>query len=236
MQKSFVSSTAAMGQALERLSTGKRFSYASEDLTGFVQVTTAEISETNYSRINNGLKTAGAALGGILATANDVMDDLKEMQKAWAESETLTAGSSAQLAAAAKATAIGASIAETIATNVFDGTGSVEMVNGTALSFAPGSGSAPTGAEATAADTATAITDFAEYIGGVGSIKAQVDSQQRIAATMMANADALQSAITSIDEAAESAAYMDNSVRQQASLAMMSQANMARQSVLLLYK
>lgn len=244
MQRTFTAANAEMGSALERLSSGKRFSYASEDLTSFIKVTDLDIDQADYSRRNIGLKQASAELGMALGAANNIMDDLKEMKKAWAESEAAVAGSSAQLAAQEKAEALGASIVEALAL-AYDGNTliqsgayrDVEMAAGGTLSldFTIG-GTMVAGTEADTTAAQDAIDGLAEWIGIVGGLKAQVDSQQKMAETMLSNSQALSSAITSIDEAAETARYVDASVRQQASLSMMSQANMARQSILLLYK
>jgi flagellin-like hook-associated protein FlgL len=185
-----------------------------------------------------------------LDAADNVLDDLKDVKDLAAQmAEESDADAKSALAAEIKGYL--GSIVETLAMTNSDGetvlgskvTG-VRMVGGNTLTvtYTAGTAALPTlgTADATTglgtATVQTNIDNMVLYIGNVKNAVAQIDSQQSQAETMLANAQALESSIAAIDEAREMATIVDESIRQEAALAMIAQANIYRANLGGLYQ
>jgi flagellin-like hook-associated protein FlgL len=91
--------------------------------------------------------------------------------------------------------------------------------------------------------TATSIVDqidaeienMLSYLSEAKAFDAIASQQLKLNDTIISSKEAVKSLITDIDEAAETSRMIDESVRQQAAVSMIAQANMSRQSVLKLY-
>ena len=73
------------------------------------------------------------------------------------------------------------------------------------------------------------------YLSEAKAFDAIASQQLKLNDTIISSKEAVKSLITDIDEAAETSRMIDESVRQQAAVSMIAQANMSRQSVLKLY-
>jgi flagellin len=70
------------------------------------------------------------------------------------------------------------------------------------------------------------------YLARVNGYNRSVDAQSAVASSIMENAAAHESTLTDVDDAEEYSRMVTNEIRQQASLAMLSQSNMYRMGVL----
>jgi flagellin-like hook-associated protein FlgL len=79
------------------------------------------------------------------------------------------------------------------------------------------------------------IENMLSYLSEAKAFDAIASQQLKLNDTIISSKEAVKSLITDIDEAAETSRMIDESVRQQAAVSMIAQANMSRQSVLKLY-
>ena len=246
MSRYYNSSQDSMSQSLARIASGKRFTKASEDFAGYSKKVDLDINYEKFGRIGGNMSELGATLDQAIDASNSVMDDLKNMKSAWSQSESYTAGSEEQLAAADLAAGYQDSIKEALkitssdGKTLIDGTSAtwaqVTMTGDSTLTVDLSGETVATGTEATAAATQTSIDNMTSYIGKLESYKATVGSQENMANTMKENTKAVESAITSIDDAKEMANYVDQDIRSQATISMMAQANLSRRNISLLYR
>jgi flagellin len=250
MASEFAAAQKSMGSALERVASGQRFTRASQDLSGFVQLTNAEVDIAKYDRLSNSLGEYSSKVKMTLDAADSVLEDLKTVKNLAAQM-TEESDANAKTALAAEIKGHLGSIVENLAMTNSDGetvlgasiTG-VKMVGGNTLTVTYTSGAAAlptlnTAAATTGLGTATVQTNIDNmvlYVGNVKNAMSQIESQKNMADTMLSNAEALSSSITAIDEAKEMANVVDSNIRQQAAMSMLSQANMSRQNVALLYR
>lgn len=245
MQLQFNEANAQITISLQRLTTGKRFSQASEDIDSYISVAQYRSQEASYYTHQVNLEKSSGKLDLMINLANIVMSDLKEMKNAWNESETSEAGSLDQQAAQQKAQGIGDSIATAVATEL-DGkqmiaTGtlaSVIDIDGTLLDLtfsvaAPNT--LPTGNESTSAETQLSMNGLLELIVQASGYKVRIDSNSRMANAMVQSFQSLQNSITSIDVAKETLNYVENDIKQQSALSILSQSMLSRQNIISLY-
>lgn len=242
MSSAFAANGDIMARSMERISTGSRINRASDDFTGFSKLADLAVEQRSFQDNSNALKQNSAELQQVLDVANQMMDDLQNMETALANGDTdLAAGYGESVEQALTLTDSGGTntlINPLLVTNL-----GITTADGTALAatlitdYVDGAGDDL--GDVTDASNATvvgaAISDLETYIKEVESVKATVDSQQTLADIMASNSEAVASAITEVDEAAEMAKYIDADIRQQAAISMFSQANLSRRNLSNLY-
>jgi flagellin-like hook-associated protein FlgL len=248
---SYSSALKEMGTSLARLSSGKRFQSASEDIGGYLKVNTIQNSMGQLESAQNSISEGKGFLDLASAYASNMLDQIEDLKTAAFEMEGLTG--TALTAATAKYNGILASATESLLSE-YNGVAlnptaavtyeTVRMGNGGSLDLAFVAGDGVTVAnlayDTDYATTATAldaeIAKVASYASKVGGYSAQVNSQESFVNTMLENYKAAESSITAINEASEMANYVANDIRQQTAVAMMSQANVSRLAILNLYR
>jgi flagellin len=80
-----------------------------------------------------------------------------------------------------------------------------------------------------------AMGQLRPFITTIGGYQSNIQSQQKVDASIMQNVKSASSVLTDIGEADEMITYTSQSIRKQTSLAMLAQANVSSQSILLLY-
>ncbi len=241
MSSSFASSSDIMAKSLERISTGSRINRASDDFTGFAKLADLAVDARTYSDNANQLNEHSAELQQVLDVANQMMDDLQNMETALNNGDTdLAAGYGESVDQALTLTDSGGTntlINHLLVTNM-----GITTADGTALAATLITDFTDAGDdlyEITSASNLAAvqagIADLETYITEVEGLKATVDSQKSLADIMASNSEAVASAITEIDEAEEMAKYIDADIRQQAAISMYSQANLSRRNLSNLY-
>ena len=245
MTRSFAVAGDQMSRSLERISSGKRFTRASDDFSGFQKVLNLSLDQTKFERQKVGLSELGAELQEAIDASDSVMEDLVNMKAAWADAEAAAGGSPEEDAAKDLAAGYQASIIEALKTKtssdkkLIDGTsaswGTATMAGGSTLTVDLSGETVTTGAEATAAATQTSIDNMVSYIGKLKEYQATADSQTNLTDVMINSSKLVSSTITEIDEAEEMANYIDADIRQQAAISMMSQANLSRRNISGLY-
>lgn len=232
----FASAGRDMSQAIERISTGSRINRASDDFTGFSKLADLKQETRSFSDTGNALREHSATIQQALDVANQMMDDLTSMKTAQQNGDTdLAAG-------------YGASVVSALSLDDSQGTDLINATLVTDLGITTADGTAMTDsitaitnlaaitASTDITDADTEMDELTTYIQELEGLKATVDSQGKLADIMASNSEAVSSAITEVDEAAEMAKYVDADIRQQAAISMVSQANMSRRNISMLYR
>ena len=245
MTNTFNSAESIMSRSLERISSGKRVNRASDDFSAFQKVLNLSIDKKTYERRGNDMTELSSVINQAIDTSNAVIEDLTNMKAAWSDAEAFTDGTPEDLAAKDLAAGYQATITEALKMTSTDGKTLIDnsatwatttMAGGSTLTIALDGETLATGSEATAAATQTSIDNMVSYVGKLQEYQATLDSQSRLSDIMVSNSDAVSSAINSVDEAEEMANYVDADIRQQAAVSMVSQANMSRRNISLLYR
>ena len=239
MSRSFSLAQASMSTSLERISSGMRFQKASDALADYATLTTYEVAQTGYESIRTDLREGVANMQAALDAANIIMDDLKEAKQLWEAGSTDAAeqviAGMAQNLAAVNPDGIALISGDFGTIDLDPGTGTANLTMDLSAITVTAPGTMASGAEATLAAVDNSITGMTEYIGKLSGKLYEVESAERMADVTVQNANSLISAITEIDEAAEMANVVDQQIRQQAAISMLSQANMARGALSALY-
>lgn len=251
MTQAYNTSTASQSTSMSRISSGKKFQSASDDIVDYMSLQNYQTAAAANTTIQTNLTAAGNDVTSMLSQANSIMDQLNKAQAAYASNsndagDQIVAGLADQLTAkSADGTQLFFGVGD------FQGTGPAATVGGGGLSLdlsangAANVKTAYTALNAGGADdltkinstaTATAaIGDMKTYIGALTGLQENVTAQTNLAATAISNANALSSSVTQIDQAAELANVTDQNIQQQAAISMMSQANLSRQNIAMLY-
>jgi flagellin-like hook-associated protein FlgL len=232
VSKAFESSQRDMSSALARLGSQKRFQTVSQDSTAYIKVNNLQSQTTSLEAVQGSINRGKGFLDVADGWASNMLDQLAQLKGALKAGETDKAtGIAASITAAAAATYDGNAL--NVGATAFD---SVNLSDGTALSL--------TLAGATAADYAalnttgavdTAVANLETYAGKIAEFKGTLDSQSSFVSDMIENTRSAANAITAIDEASETAKYTDADIRNQASVAMMAQANNSKSNILRLF-
>ncbi len=241
MSEAFANAQNSMSKSLSKISSGKRFTNASDDLSSYVKATNLDITASSYDSKLLNIKQAHADVNAMISTANNVMDQLKEAKKLFSEGQS---DSAKQIIAGIK-TQMNANVGSEVGT-VLGGTGYADVVavggnivvdqSTTSFASLKNGGVNDLGAATDVTTVQNSITDMQTYIGNITGIEKQISSQEKLAIIMKDNAVALSSSLTEIDEAKELANITDQGIRQNAAVSMMAQANSARSAISYLYR
>jgi flagellin-like hook-associated protein FlgL len=237
-----------LADTLTRISTGKKFQNAAEDIVGFSRANTLSQQISDYGDVKQNLTSAKTLTSAAAQVGSSVYEDLTKLQSY----ATKYAGASASEQAQYKAEfdALKTSISTTLTNSAVDGTsiattGSKGVINldpnGSTLDidFSAAASAATIGAfniaNVGATDISNEVNSALTYLAEAKGYSKVIDNQISLNNTVVNSKEAVKSLITDIDDAAEMAKYNDQSVRQQAAISMISQANMSRQAVMRLF-
>lgn len=245
VSKYYQSAQSDLAQALARLGSQRRFQTASQDSTGYIKANNLQVSRAQYE----GSKASVSRGQGFVDLADgwvsNMLDQLADLKGAinggnYDEAEgilnSIAAGSSATYGSnnldnlGATFDTVRLADGSQLALQMDSGTSSALTTNLTGVSSI-GSSNAST----VAGYVDTAISNMETAAQSLAKYGAQLDSQSAFLSDMIENTRSAESAITAIDEASEMARYTEADIRQQTSLAMISQGNMSKRSILALY-
>jgi len=257
-QRSLSSSQSTLETAFERLSTGKRINSSVDDAAGLVisQTLTSKVNGLNQAvrNANDGVSVVQIAEGAldevttILQRMRDLAvqaanDSLSSTERGYLQTEqgkladalndvvgAAKFGSSALLdgSFASKVFQVGADNGDTLSF-------SIDTVTADTLAVSSSGDvtlSSATGASAAIATIDTALGTIASDRASLGAIQSQLESTVRNLANVAENTAAARSRILDTDYAAETANLTKAQILQQASTAILAQANAQPQSVL----
>ena len=242
-----------MGKSISHISTGKRFSNASEDAAGYVSGSRMKVDATGYDALDNGTQRASAYLSAANEATTTLLDTLytmKEKALAYAglsSSDATGAGAGAALSAeynelASKAenmlgftlngtTLLTGGQTFTIANDLNGNTYEITWDDISSLA------NSVTGSpDITIANLASTIQDQIDSIVSEQvKITSGMSGLEKLSAYMqMASAasDDAYNTLTEVDMAKEMTSYVKNNIYSQASQAMIAQANQSMAQVL----
>jgi flagellin len=244
-----------LAATLTKLASGKKFQNASDDLVNYLRAQNMESDVSGYEQVRENLTNFKANTAAAVAAGSSMYENLTEM-KDLATKYTAAAGDTdLQAQYLSEFNSLRTQVATTLTSTYVDGVlitddtaaANVEVdldPDGTASLALAFSATVPTSAEITALDLSTGtltadvqaeIDDVLTYLSEAKSFDGVVDQQINITNTVLNSKKAALSLITDIDEAEELNNATDQSIRQQAAMSMLAQANMSREAVLKLY-
>jgi flagellin len=240
-----------LAATLTKIATGKKFQNASEDLLGFIRSNNVSVEINGYNQVKEGLTEFKTFTSAAVQSGGSIYENLTKL-KSLSDQYADTTDVDKQAEYAAEFNSLRTQVTSALDNSSVDGvdvmaTGSVKTANldqsGNTLdmNFSAVANSAEI-AVLEIDDDVTAVAGLDEQIEDsltyLSEAKAydNIASQQiKLTDTIVNSKEALKSLITDIDDAEETGKAIDQSIRQQAAVSMMAQANMARQSVLKLY-
>ena len=253
-QRALSNSQGTLETAFERLSTGKRINSAVDDAAGLAISTTlgSRVSGINQAirNTNDGISVVQIAEGSLDEVTN-ILQRMRDIavqaanERNYLDTEQSNLASALDdVAGAAKfgTTALlggGFSSGKTFQIGAEDGDTlsiSIDTISASTLTVAAGSITLTSAALASDAIAAidTALNAVAADRAGLGAIQSQLESTVRNLANVAENTAAAQSRIVDTDYAAETANLTKAQILQQASTAILAQANAQPQAVLAL--
>lgn len=243
-----------LGEALMRLSTGKRVNKPSDDIAGFLRSESLSQRYNSYEKLKPDLVEWSGAVSTAETAATTVLDNLYRMQELIDLYKGSGATADEKLAYTTEYDLLQSNVARTISNTTYR---SQDLLNQAAkiatVTLTPEGDSMDiilgVATVASALDPAGVLTidtvetavddaigDMHVYLATVSGYKRALDSQSDIIDSAMQNTASAQSTITDIDQAQEIINVTNMSIQQQASIAMMAQGNLSRQSILGLYQ
>ena len=248
-----------LSQTLLRLASGKKFQTPSDDITAYFRSQTLEQQYRKYEQIRpdmdewKGVMNLASTAGGEVNSSLERMQELSQLYNA-ADAPTKTAYT-------AEYNQILSDMTKTITTTYYgstslldktttlktidlkpdaaaDGSQSMAIAPGEAVTAAHLSALSPGGGEdiGDVGDHITdAITDVKTFLANVSAYSTGLQSHLNITDSIMENTKSAKSSITDIDLIQEMITFTQEDIRNQASLAMIAQANMSQRAVLYLY-
>jgi flagellin len=238
-----------LAETLSRIASGKKINTPSDDFAGYARSVALGQDVSGYERVKEDLTEAKAVADVAAKAGNSIYEDLtrmKELEELWSATGASTDD---QAAYAAEFNALKSAITDTINNSSYDGTKVVDA--GTAISVAldpDGAGSFDVSFASGDIVSVSALT----ISGGSTAIQDELDTatlfvvkaegyadhaarNMDMTDTIIQSKEAAISLITDIDEAEEMNKSIELQIRQQASIAMIAQANVARQGIISLY-
>ncbi|MDE2405397.1 MAG: flagellin FliC [Sphingomonadales bacterium] len=251
-----------LGQAMQRLSTGKRINSAKDDAAGLAISTsmTSQINGMNQGirNANDGISLAQTAEGAL----NEVTNMLQRVRELAVQSSSGTYQASDRTNMQQEVTSLRTQIGSVLSSTKFNGVALFSTTSGTNTTFSIQAGANSsdtitvtgnaidgTNISSTALDVSTsalatttigkvdsALTDVAKTNAGFGAAESQLQSAVNNLTSNATNLSDARSRILDTDYSAESTAMSKAQILSQASTAMIAQANQSQQSVLSLLR
>lgn len=245
-----------LSSTLTKIASGKKFQNASEDFIGFTRANNLDIQINSYNDVKQNLTSAKTITSAAVQVGSSVYDDLTKMKDYAQKYITEKAGTNDATKLAeykAQFDSLKTGVVSALENAKVDGT--LVTTSGTALKTVDldpsGTGQLAVNFSATAsnanvsafnianmANTASIQTEIDSSLTYMSEAKGYsniIDSQMKLNDTIVNSKQAVKSLITDIDEASEMSKMLDQNVRQQAAMSMLSQANVSRQIVMKLY-
>jgi flagellin-like hook-associated protein FlgL len=236
-----------LSDTLAKIASGKKFQNAGEDLLSFTRANNLTNQIKGYNDVEQKLTAAQTATKAAVEVGSKVYENLTKMSDLATKYAATT-----DLQEQAEYTAEFNSLRETVSTAlsnarvdgtpIADGTYNQDVQmdpSGTTLTV--DLGTAPTVAAVDAllitggAGVTTEVGNSLTYMSDAKKFNSIIEDQISLNKTIVNSKEAVKSLITDIDEASEMSKMLDQNVRQQAAMSMLSQANMSRQVVMKLY-
>jgi|GEM_PF-920934 flagellin len=249
-----------LASTLTKIASGKKFQNAAEDLLGFIRSNKLSTEISGYQKVKENLTEFKTLTSAAVQAGGAIYEDLTKL-KTLAQQYESAADDDQKAEYKAEFDSLKTKISKTLGNSKVDGKDIMQTTESIAsvvlnpqgnstltMQFTNVSSSTVIDALELAAEeegggTATSVVDqidaeienMLSYLSEAKAFDAIASQQLKLNDTIISSKEAVKSLITDIDEAAETSRMIDESVRQQAAVSMIAQANMSRQSVLKLY-
>jgi len=251
-----------LAQTMQQMASGKKFQTPSEDSVAYFRTQSLNEQNSQYSTIKSNLGEWQNAMNIASTASGEVYTKLlrmKDLTNGYASADATT-----QAAYTTQYNQLNADITQIVGQTSYNGNSLLNVASGgngiakvdlvpnatadtqrlvidpgEAVKAADLTALTPGGGVKISAMTAavnTAIGDTQSYITNVGGYQASITSHANITDSIMSNTQSSSDLLSNIDDAQEMVDYTQESIRQQASAAMISQANLAQKNVLMLYQ
>ncbi|MGD9199938.1 MAG: flagellin [Chitinispirillia bacterium] len=255
----------SLAESLVRIASGKKIQRPSDDFAGYIQANTYKTDIDDYEDLLSGFEDAAGVADVAIEVGNDIYEDLVDLKSLLTQYYNSThpgdnnSETSERSALRSQITSLNASIDSAITNTkyeniqVYQGASALHTVtldpDGTTLDIqftAPGAIPDQTAySDQQATDTANGTADLAAidtaideailFISEAEGFAKTIERQQTITDVIMTSKESARSAILDIDEAEETSKMIDIQIRQQASIAMIAQANSTKNAISYLY-
>ena len=240
-----------LSDTLSKIASGKKFQNAGQDLTSFSRANTLTNQISGYNNVEQKLTAAKTATSAAVDVGSKVYENLTKMQDLVTKySGTTDVNERAEYTA--EFNSLKDTVAKSLTNATVDGVNVADGSYSNTVNMDPQGGSTLAVALATSADSTnvgnltingasvvadlqTEVDNSLTYMSEAKSFNNIIDNQISLNKTIVNSKEAVKSLITDIDEATESSKMIDQNVRQNAAMSMLSQANMSRQAVMKLY-
>jgi flagellin len=243
-----------LSDTLAKIASGKKFQNAGEDLLSFTRANNLTNQIKGYNDVEQKLTAAKTVTSAAVNVGSKVYENLTKMGDLASKYATASTQEQAEYAAEFK------SLRDTVVTSLsnakVDGVNIADGTYNKTVAMDPNSGTLAvdlhaagnfvtsanlatldltTGAAAAVTAVGTETTNALNYMNTAKGLNDTIENQISLNKTIVNSKEAVKSLITDIDEASEMSKMLDQNVRQQAAMSMLSQANMSRQVVMKLY-
>ena len=247
------SSKTALSNSLEKLSSGIKYRAPKDGVAEYMSLDKMKGDHRGYTHIQRGLKQTMAIMGTAEEVGTLVQSDIAELKQLTEDYWNAEPGSTDQTNINGKFTALASSITTLMDSAFANGKDLIQAGTLTSVMLNPNkidqtlditydagdiadtSGLTVNGGADLDSSMALIDAEFdksTSYLSKTTGYIHSLDSQLRVTDAIMENNEAMRSTLNTIDDAAEMSKYVTNDIRQQASLSMLSQANMIRGGVL----
>lgn len=242
-----------LANTLTKIASGKKFQSASEDLIGFIRSQNLQVDIDGYGQVRENLTEFKAYTSASVTAASSIYESLSEMKKL-ATQYAGTSDTDMQAEYEAEYNALKSEVVTMLENTYVDGTlvtgsgsdikavdldpdgnGTLTMNYSDIASNADVDGILITDTTNAASNVQDEIDSMLTYLSEAKAYDAIADQQLNLTNNIINSKQAVKSLITDIDEAEETNNALDQSIRQQAAMSMLAQANMSRQAVMKLY-
>ena len=240
-----------LSDTLQKIASGKKFQNAGEDLISFSRANNLTNQINGYNDVEQKLTAAKTATSAAVEVGSKVYENLTKMQDLVTK-YAATTDVNEQAEYTAEFNSLRDTVSKSLTNANVDGTNVADGSYSNTVNMDPqGTGTLnialATNADATAVDALTIngasvatdlqteIDNSLTYMSEAKSFDNIISNQISLNKTIVNSKEAVKSLITDIDEASEMSKMLDQNVRQQAAMSMLSQANMSRQVVMKLY-
>ncbi|HMA65287.1 MAG: flagellin [Fibrobacterota bacterium] len=236
-----------LSDTLAKIASGKKFQNAGEDLLSFTRANNLSNQIKGYNDVEQKLTDAKTVTSAAVNVGSKVYENLTKMSDLAGKYAAASATEQAEYTA--EFNSLKDTVVKSLENAKVDGvsitsgtyTRTVNMdPNGSTMSIALDTVVDSAAVDALAigtagADLTTQTGNALTFMADAKGFNDMIDNQISLNKTIVNSKEAVKSLITDIDEASEMSKMLDQNVRQQAAMSMLSQANMSRQVVMKLY-
>ncbi len=241
-----------LASTLTKIASGKKFQSAAEDLLGFIRSNKISTEISGYQKIKENLTEFKTFTSAAVQTGGSVYEDLTKL-KTLAKQYADETDEEKQAEYEAEFNSLKTQIGKALTNSMVDGKdimkastsiasvvlnpqgGSTLDMNFSDIASSTDIAALAIDGEDVVDDIDAEIESMLTYLSEAKAFDSIASQQLKLSGTIINSKEAVKSLITDIDEAEETAKMIDESVRQQATVSMIAQANMTRQSVLKIY-